>query len=103
MALTWEGLAALPTPEQERPMPYLILKSCIAGGLRRNAGDVVEIDGVEAGNLVAMGRAEVAPDVEKPKSYDRSVALGGSDAPAPKKRARKSKKSEAKYGAADSE
>ena len=72
-------------------MPYLITKPCIAGGQRRNAGDIVELDGVEAGNLIAMGRADVAPVVEKPKVSDRSVALGSSDIPAPKKRARKAK------------
>lgn len=72
-------------------MPYLIIKSCMAGGKRCNAGDVVELDGVEGRNLITMGRAEAAPVVSKPKVSDRSVALDKSDAPAPKKRAKKGK------------
>lgn len=91
MALTWEGFAALPTSQKDNPMPYLITKSCMAGGKRCSAGDIVDLSEVEGRSLILMGRAEKATIVEKPKVSDRSVSLDKSDAPAPKKRARKAK------------
>lgn len=91
MTLKWEGLTALPTSQKDDPMPYLITKSCMAGGERRNAGDVVDLSEAEGRSLITMGRAEAAPVVKKPTVSDRSVALDKSDAPAPKKRGRKSK------------
>ena len=90
MALTWEGYSGPPKPNLELNM-YIVLKPTIAGGQRRNAGDIIELSELsvdEAAALIAAKRVEVAP--EKPKSEpvnaDRSVALEESDAPAPKKR-----------------
>ena len=91
MTLKWQGLTALPTLQEDDPMPYLITKSCVAGGSRRNAGDVVDLTDAEGRSLIAMGRAELAAVVEKPKVSDRSVALDTSDAPAPKKRMKRGK------------
>jgi len=91
MTLKWEGLTALPTSQKDNPMPYLITKSCMAGGKRCNAGDVVDLSEAEGRSLVTMGRAEVAPAVKKPTVSDRSVALDKSETPAPKTRGRKSK------------
>jgi len=91
MALTWEGLAALPTSQKDNPMPYLITKACMAGGKRCAAGDIVELSEAEGRSLILMGRADKAPVIEKPKISDRSIALDKSDTPAPKKRARKAK------------
>lgn len=72
-------------------MPYLITKSCMAGGSRRSAGDVVELNDAEGRSLVTMGRAEIAAVVQKPTFSDRSVALDASDAPAPKNRTKRGK------------
>ena len=72
-------------------MPYLITKSCMAGGERRNAGDVVDLTESEGRSLILMSRAEVAAVIETPKVSDRSVALSHSETPAPKKRAKKGK------------
>ena len=91
MTLKWEGLTALPTSQKDNPMPYLITKSCMAGGSRRSAGDVVELNDAEGRSLVTMGRAEIAAVVQKPTVSDRSVALDASDAPAPKKRSKRGK------------
>ena len=91
MTLKWEGLTALPTSQKEDPMPYLITKSCMAGGARRSAGDVVDLTEAEGRSLILMGRAEVAAVVETPKVSDRSVALSQSDTAAPKKRTKKGK------------
>ena len=91
MTLKWEGLTALPTSQKDDPMPYLITKSCMAGGKRRNAGDVVDLTESEGRNLILMGRAEVAAVIETPKVSDRSVALNQSETPALKKRVKKGK------------
>lgn len=91
MTLKWEGLTALPTSQKDDPMPYLITKSCMAGGKRRSAGDVVDLTESEGRSLILMARAEVAAVVETPKVSDRSVALSQSEAPAPKKRAKRGK------------
>lgn len=72
-------------------MPYLITKSCMAGGERRSAGDVVDLTEAEGRSLILMARAEVAAVVETPRISDRSVALSQSDAAAPKKRTKKGK------------
>lgn len=60
---------------------YIVLKSTVAQGRRRNAGDVVELSDAEASALLALGRVAVA---EKPKPSpamsDRSVSLETSDA-----------------------
>ena len=42
-------------------MKYLILKSCVAAGAKRNVGDIVDLGTDEAKSLVAMGRVDVAP------------------------------------------
>lgn len=91
MTLKWEGLTALPTSQKDNPMPYLITKPCMAGGARRSAGDVVELNEAEGRSLVTMGRAEIATVVQKPTVSDRSVALEASDAPTPKKRTKRAK------------
>lgn len=70
-------------------MSYVILKSTVAGGARRNAGDVIELTTDEARALLAAGRiAEAAPS-PKVDVQDRSVGLEASTVAAPKKRARK--------------
>jgi hypothetical protein len=60
---------------------YIILKSTVAQGQRRNVGDVIELSDSEASALLALGRVVVA---EKPKASpamsDRSVSLQTSDA-----------------------
>ena len=72
-------------------MPHLVLKSCIAGGERRNAGDIVDLTPDEAAQLSAMGRVEVAPEPKpKPKAEtNRSVGLKASKASPVKKRGKK--------------
>jgi hypothetical protein len=42
-------------------MNYLVLKSCVAAGAKRNVGDIVSLGDDEAKSLVAMGRVDVAP------------------------------------------
>lgn len=91
MVLSMEGLRGPSNPSNEVPMPYVILKGCIAAGQRRSAGDVVDLGPDEANNLVSMGRAAKA-DAPSPKPADRSVGLGKSDAPAVKKRVRRAAK-----------
>jgi hypothetical protein len=68
-------------------MPYLILKSCIADGARRSAGDIINLSDDEARGLTAMGRAEYV-DAPKPKVEveDRSVDLPASTTPKMRKR-----------------
>lgn len=70
-------------------MKYLILKSCVAGGKPRNAGEVVELPEDEGKSLTAIGRVEVAKADHKPETSDRSVSLPGSDAGAMSKRGKK--------------
>lgn len=58
-------------------MPYCVLKSCFAGGAKRAAGDVIELDLAEANALVAMARVSyVEAQPVKQEIEDRSVALG---------------------------
>ena len=57
-------------------MPYVVLKSCFAGGAKRAAGDVIDLSDVEARSLSSMGRvsyAEAKP--AKQEVEDRSVGL----------------------------
>ena len=70
-------------------MPYVILKSCVAGGESRSAGDVIELGGDEARSLLAMGRVSVAPDVKPVQETNRSVGLEADAASPVKKRGRK--------------
>jgi hypothetical protein len=72
---------------------YIILKSTIAAGQRRNAGEMIELSDAEASALLALGRVAVA---EKPKASpaisDRSVSLETSDAQVVTTRGQKSRK-----------
>lgn len=72
-------------------MSYVVLKSTFAGGARRAAGDVVELDPTEASALLSMGRIEQVVPSTKAEVQDRSVGLQSSKTAAPKKRARKVK------------
>lgn len=58
--LTWGGTAA-PSNEGQK-MKYVILKSCVAAGGARKAGEIVEIGPDEAVSLTAYGRVAVAPE-----------------------------------------
>jgi hypothetical protein len=91
MVLKWNGGGfGRPQPQQEAKMAnYLILKSCMAGGAARSAGEIVELSEQEGKSLLAMGRVDVAPESAAPAVADRSVALDTSDAPKVSKRAKK--------------
>ena len=58
--LTWGGTAA-PSNEGQK-MKYVILKSCVAAGGARKAGEILEIGPDEAASLTAYGRVAVAPE-----------------------------------------
>jgi hypothetical protein len=51
-------------------MKYIILKSCVAAGQARKAGDIVELNADEATALKGYGRIDVAP---KPKPIKAST------------------------------
>jgi hypothetical protein len=68
---------------------YLILKSCVAGGAARNAGEIVELSEQEGKSLLAMGRVQAAPERAASAVADRSVGLDASNAPKVSKRAAK--------------
>ena len=70
-------------------MPHVILKSCVAGGQLRNAGDIVEFLVDEASQLLAMGRVSVAPEPKPVIDTNRSVGLQASKASPVKKRGKK--------------
>lgn len=65
---------------------YTVLKSCFAGGARRDAGDVVQLTDSEGNALTNMGRASVtdapklAPKTAATKKSNRAVKLEDSDA-----------------------
>jgi hypothetical protein len=59
--LTWGGLTAAPSSEG-KVMKYVILKSCVAAGATRKAGEIVELGADEAASLKAYGRVAVAPE-----------------------------------------
>ena len=59
--LTWAAIFRRPSNEGQN-MKYVILKSCVAGGASRKAGDIVELDADEAASLKAYGRVDVAPE-----------------------------------------
>lgn len=70
-------------------MPYLILKSCVAGGSRRSAGDIIELDKAEASQLLLVGRVEAVAEAKPVQETDRSVGLQANVASPVKKRGRK--------------
>jgi hypothetical protein len=59
--LTWGGMTAAPSSEGSK-MKYIILKSCVAAGASRKAGEIVELGADEAASLTAYGRVAVAPE-----------------------------------------
>lgn len=71
-------------------MPYLVLKSCVAGGVRRSAGDVIDLDASEATALKSVGRVSEVEKKSEPK-VDRSVGLAKSTATKPKIRTKAKK------------
>jgi hypothetical protein len=71
-------------------MAYLVLKSCVAGGVRRSAGDVIDLDASEAKELRLVGRVSEVEKKSEPK-VDRSVGLAKSTAPKPKVRSKAKK------------
>lgn len=91
MALKWNGGGFdRPQPQEEVKMAnYLVLKSCVAGGMARNAGDVVELSDQEGKSLSNMGRVQISEDRVVPVVADRSVGLQVSNAPKISKRAKK--------------
>jgi len=70
-------------------MPHLVLKSCIAGGQRRSAGDIVDLTPDEASQLSVMGRVTIAPEPKSEIETNRSVGLQASKASPLKKRGKK--------------
>jgi len=71
--LTWEGHLALLSNKGSK-MKYIILKSCVAAGQARKAGDIVELSTDEATALKGYGRIDVAPDPKPIKaSTDRAA------------------------------
>jgi len=70
--LTWGGMKAAPSKEGNK-MKYVVLKSCVAGGAARSAGDIVELSADEASSLTAYGRISVAPE-PKPVAAPKNKA-----------------------------
>ena len=91
MTLKWNGGGfGRPQPQQEVKMAsYLILKSCVAGGEARNAGDIVELSEQEARSLASMGRVQACEARAVAETADRSVALDTSDGARLAKRGKK--------------
>jgi hypothetical protein len=54
-------------------MKYIILKSCVAAGSSRNAGEIVELGADEAASLMSYGRVSVAPE-PKPTAAPKNRA-----------------------------
>lgn len=69
-------------------MTYIVLKGTVIGGKRVNAGDVVEVDGIEARELVGIGRIAKVEKKEV-ETVDRSVGL--TEETKPKRRTRRVK------------
>jgi len=67
-------------------MSYLVLKGTVVGGKQVRAGDVVEVENVEARDLIGMGRIIEVVKTET-KVEDRSVGL--TEETKPKRRTRK--------------
>jgi len=67
-------------------MTYIVLKGTVIGGKRVNAGDVVEVDGIEARELVGIGRIAKV-EKQEVKTVDRSIGL--KEETKPKRRTRR--------------
>ena len=68
-------------------MPYIVLKSCIADGAKRSAGDILNLSNDEAASLTAMGRVEYVDAPQPVKEIeDRAVDLPKSKLTVPRKR-----------------
>ena len=67
-------------------MSYLVLKGTVIGGKQVRAGEVVEVEGVEARELIGMGRIIEVVKTET-KVEDRSIGL--TEETKPKRRTRK--------------
>lgn len=74
-------------PKGER-MSYIVLKGTVIGGKRVNAGDVVEVEGIEARELVGIGRIA---KVEKKEVETVDRSLGLTEETKPKRRTRRVK------------
>lgn len=91
MALKWNGGGfGRPQPQEEVKMTsYLILKSCVAGGAARSAGEIVELSDQEGKSLLSMNRVQAHEARSVIETVDRSVALETSDGPKFAKRGKK--------------
>lgn len=69
-------------------MSYIVLKGTVIGGKRVNAGDVVEVEGIEARELMGIGRIAKVEKKEV-ETVDRSVGL--TEETKPKRRTRRVK------------
>lgn len=69
-------------------MEYLVLKSTVSGGRQVKAGDVIELDSVQAKELIAIGRLVEVIKTET-KVEDRSIGL--TEETKPKRRTRRVK------------
>lgn len=84
--LKWNGGGNPTTLNMKK---FLILKDTVANKIRVHSGDVVEIEESEGYSLCAYNKAEIYVEKPKAKQVERSVGLETSEAPAPKKRAKK--------------
>ena len=69
-------------------MSYLVLKGTVIGGKQVRAGDVVEVDAVEAKELIGIGRITKV-DSKPVETVDRSIGL--QEETKPKRRTRRTK------------
>jgi hypothetical protein len=69
-------------------MSYLVLKGTVIGGKQVRAGDVVEVDAVEAKELVGIGRITKV-DSKPVETVDRAIGL--EEETKPKRRTRRTK------------
>ena len=69
-------------------MKYLVMKGTVAGGRQVRAGDVIELDSVDARELVSLGRLVEVVET-KVETVDRSVGL--TEETKPKRRTRRKK------------
>lgn len=89
MVLKWNGGGfGRPQPSSGVKMAYLVMKSCVAGGVARSAGEIIELTESEGRSLAAMGRVQQVADTVPQENMDRSVGLTASDAPKVSRRKR---------------